>query len=417
MAEIAAFKGVRYDQAVVGELDKVVSPPYDIISPEDRVYYHELHPANFVRLVLGEERESDSDTDNRFTRARGYLDEWLASAAMKQDLEPAIYVYRQLYERDGRTLAILGLTCAVKLHDYADGVILPHENTLAKPKSQLIQLMRQVQANLDSVYGLYADPDGVIDALMDRAMAAEPVSDAHDKDGVRHQLWAVTDPAEIAAAVDFMRDKPIAIADGHHRYETALAYKAENPAADWLMMTIANVHQKDMTIFPTHRVVAGLDEATLEQLEGALGDMFDIAPSTAESLLDDMARLGAIGLYRRGRALTLKPKPAAYAALPGSEASRKLEVNVLHKLILAPILGIDDEKLRNQTHIIYTRDASEATRLVDSGERQLAFLVNPIEVKAVLDIAEAGERMPQKATYFYPKLLSGLVLRRIGVGD
>lgn len=431
MAEIAAFKGVRYDKAVVGELDKVVSPPYDIISPEDRVYYHELHPANFVRLVLGEERESDSDADNRFTRARGHLDDWLASGVMKQDPQPAIYVYRQLYCRDGRELSIRGLTCAVKLHDYADGVILPHENTLAKPKSQLIQLMRQVQANLDSVYGLYADPDGVIDALMDRAMAAEPVSDAHDKDGVRHQLWAVTDPVEIAAAVDFMRDKPIAIADGHHRYETALAYKAEANAAgrpstgsgcgpcgaDWLMMTIANVHQKDMTIFPTHRVVAGLDDPTLAQLEGALADMFEVAPSTPESLLDDMARLGAIGLYHAGRALTLKPRPAAYAALPGSEASRKLELNVLHKAILEPILGIDDEKLRNQTHIIYTRDAAEATRLVDSGERQLAFLINPIEVKAVLDIAQAGERMPQKATYFYPKLLSGLVLRRIGVGS
>ena len=426
MAKIAAFRGIHYNESVTGDLGNVVSPPYDIISPEDRVHYHQLHPNNFVRLILGEEFESDDDTKNRFTRAKGYLDDWIAQGVMTQDKQPAIYVYQQRFERDGEPKTIRGLTCAVLLHDYAEKVILPHENTLAKPKSQLIHLIRNTRSNLDSVYGLYADPDGVLDRVMDRVMETAPAADTHDKDGVRHRMWMVTDRTEIGIVKTFLEAKPIAIADGHHRYETALAYRNEvrenhgytqgdqrELPSDYALMTIVNVHQEDMTIFPTHRVVAGLAGEALEGFEARLTERFDVAESTKENLLADMAGLGAIGLYFGGRAVTLTPKPGASDLIDGSEASRSLELNVLHKLILEPILEIDDQKLRDQTHIIYTRDPEEAIALVDSGERQAAFLLNHIAVKSVLDIASAGEKMPQKATYFYPKLLSGLVLRKM----
>ena len=423
MAEIRAFRGIRYDASVVGDISKVVSPPYDIISPQDRVYYHQLHPNNFVRLILGEELEGDNDTSNRFTRAKQYLDQWLSEGVLKQDDTPVIYVYQQQFERDGEIKAVRGFTCAVKLHDYADKVILPHENTLAKPKSQLIHLISQTRVNLDYVYGLYADEGGALDIVMDRAMANTPVIDTYDKDGVRHILWVVNDMDEIAKVVDFMSDKPIAIADGHHRYETALAYskemreQAECPCcelpSDYGMMTIVNVYEKDMTIFPTHRVVNNLADDVLADLEESLADLFEITTSSPSSILDDMASLSAIGMYRRGRAVTLKLKNDSSSMLNGSEASCNLELNILHKLILERSLEIDDEKLRNQTHIIYTRDSQEAIDLVDSGERQVAFLLNHIDVKSVLDIASAGEKMPQKATYFYPKLLSGLVLRKL----
>jgi len=428
MAQIKPFAAIRYDTAVVGELSKVTSPPYDVISPEDRVYYHKLHPNNFVRLVLGEEYPTDNDHDNRFTRAGRYLDEWLATGVLKQDPEPAIYVYRQVFTPLGAgqgevRKSVRGFTCAVKLADYSENVILPHEWTLARPKSDLAQLISQVNANLDCVYGLYDDPERVLDAVMDKAMAGAPIEEAVDRNGVINTLWAVTDPAEIEKVSSLMADKQIAIADGHHRYETALAYRDELRETtgckcgecefDYVMMTLVNVHEKDMTIYPTHRVLGNLPEGALVKLSETLGEDFEVMASTKETLIGDMAREGAIGMYLPGRAAILAPREGIESMLPGSEPSRKLELTKLHKLILERHLGIDDEKLRNQAHIMYTRDPEEAFRLVESGERQVAFFVNHIPVKAILDIAAAGEKMPQKATYFYPKLLSGLALRKL----
>ena len=437
MAGIKPFRAIRYDEAIVGELSKVTSPPYDVISPEDRVYYHKLHPNNFVRLVLGEEFATDTDSDNRFTRAKRYLDEWLTSGALKQDTEPAIFVYQQIFEPSPSPLSggegkgegrksVRGFTVAVKLQDYADKVILPHENTLARPKGDLAALIRQVKANLDCVYGVYADPSGALDAVMDKAMAAKPTEQAVDPSGVINRFWAVTDAAEIGKVQSFLADEQIAIADGHHRYETALAYRDEmrDPSTgsgcccgdcefDYLMMTLINVYEKDLTIYPTHRVLANVPEDALASLDENLMECFEAKASSKQTLIEDMAAEGAIGMYRPGKATILKPKAGVESLIRGSEASRKLELNVLHKLILEKHLGIDDEKLRNQAHIAYTRDADEALGLVDSGERQIAFLLNHIAVKAVLDIAAAGEKMPQKATYFYPKLLSGLALRRL----
>lgn len=423
MAEIAPFKGIRYNESKVGDMNKVVSPPYDIISPEDRIHYHQIHPNNFVRLVLGEEFPDDNDSNNRFTRAKSYLDEWIQTGVLKQDEKPAIYIYQQLFERDSERKAVRGFICAAKLHEYSDDIIMPHEQTLAKPKSQLAVLIRETKANLDSIYGLYGDENCVLDEVMDRAMAEPPAEAARDKDGVEHRLWVIDDPGDISKVVEFLSDKKIAIADGHHRYETALAYRNEvrekmgckccEIPANYVMMTLVNVYEKDMTIYPTHRVLGNLPQNMFNALEEGMKDMFEIKDSTKESLLSDMAKDNAIGMYKGGTVKTLKLKADPEAVLSGSLANRKLELNVLHKLIMEPLLGIDDEKLRNQTNVIYTRDAQEAFDLVDSGQRQVAFMLNHIAVKSVLDIASAGEKMPQKATYFYPKLLSGLVLRRL----
>lgn len=424
LAEISPFKGIRYNQNTV-DLGKVTCPPYDVISPEQKQGYLQLHPNNFVRLILGEDFDTDSDSDNRFTRAKGYLEDWLSKGIMLRDEKPSIYIYKQEFEREGRLCRVCGLTLAVKLHDYEDGVILPHENTLAKPKSHLIPLLNTTRTNLDSVYGLYADEAGVLDGMMGQTMQTQADENVRDADGVRHQLWVLSDPERISSVVDFLADKPIAIADGHHRYETALAYSKEargcscccaghcELASDYVLMTVANVFQKDMTIFPTHRVVDNLDNNTLAGLDSRLAELFDVRESSGQQLLDDMTARGAIGVYTANKAYTIKLKNDPGTLLEGSDASRSLELNILHKLVLEPILGIDKDKLRDQTHIIYTRDADEAMSLVDSGQKQMAFLLNNIEVKSVLDIASAGEKMPQKATYFYPKLLSGLVLRKM----
>ncbi len=265
MAEVAPFRGIRYDPSAVGDMSKVVYPHYDIIPPRDRVHYHQTHPNNFVRLILGEEFDGDDDSNNRFTRARDYLSKWIQDGVLTQDTEPAIYVYQQQFERDGQSKTVRGFTCAVKLHDYRDRVILPHENTLAKPKSQLAVLIRETRADLDSIYGLYADEKGVLDEVMDTAAGAQSAVDTHDKNGVRHTLWVVNDPREIDKVVGYLADKPIAIADGHHRYETALNYCNEmrkesggddELPSDYTIMTVVNVYDKGMTIFPTHRVLA-----------------------------------------------------------------------------------------------------------------------------------------------------------------
>lgn len=422
MAKIAPFSGIRYNESSAGELDKLTCPPYDIISPSDRIHYHEIHPHNFVRLILGEQRDTDNDMDNRFVRSRSYLEQWLASGVLRRDVRPSLYINEQHFECDGKPSQIRGIVCAVKLHPYSDRVLLPHENTLAKPKSHLIPLIHAAKANLDSVYGLYDDEDGAVESILDAATSGSPAEDVTDRDGVRHTLWVYDDPAGMARIVDFMADKQIAIADGHHRYETALAYSqemrenaggsAELPS-DYVLMTIANVRQKDMTILPTHRVIGGVPEELLSGLRESLAERFEIRPSSKETITADMAERGAIGMYEPSGAVTLRLKQDPASLLDGSDANRRLELNVLHKLILEKSLAIDDDKLRNQTHIVYTRDPKEAIELVDAGERQLAFLLNNISVKSVLDLAAAGEKMPQKATYFYPKLLSGLVLRTL----
>lgn len=417
MAEIKAFNGIRYNESKVGRLESVTCPPYDIISPQDEIYYQKLHPNNFVRLILGADIEGDDENNNRFTRAKAFLEEWLNEGVLAKDEKPALYIYEQHFEDGGRKRVVRGLTCAVRLQDYEDRVILPHENTLAKPKSHLIPLIHEVKANLDSVYGLYADPEGFVDGIIASKLTETPDMEAVDRDGVRHAVWVLTDEEVIGQICGFMSDKQIAIADGHHRYETALAYskdaKGRGLDSDWVLMTLANVHQEDMTIYPTHRVAGALAEQLLDKLDEKLNTLFEKSASTKDNLISDMADRGAIGLYRKTGAVTIRLKQDPAELIDISETSSRLELNILHKLVLERLLEIDSEMLRNQTHIVYTRSADEAMRLVDSGERQLAFLLNHIPVKTVLDVAAAGDRMPQKATYFYPKLLSGLMLRKM----
>lgn len=425
MAKVAPFRGIRYNPDLV-DLGQTTSPPYDVISPADRDYFHALHPKNMVRLILGLELPDDDETKNRFTRASSYLDEWLAEGTLIQDDKPAFYAYEQHYAWRGRRKTVRGFIAAVKLHDYADRVILPHENTLAKPKSHLVPLIRATNANLDSVYALYPDQEHVVDAILDRVAATAPLEEATDRQGVRHQLWKVNGEADIATITQTLADRQMVIADGHHRYETSLGYRDElrardgNPADeqpyDYVMMTLVNVYAPDVIIFPTHRMVRNLSDDLLEGLDSSLGEMFELVPSGRESLLADMEARGgkAIGIYRSGRAYLAILKDGLGELIPGPAAAQSLDLNVLHQLILERSLGIDKERLRQEANVTYTRNEQEAMDRVDAGEYQVSFLLNPMRLEVVLEIAQAGEKMPQKATYFYPKLLSGLVMRRIG---
>jgi uncharacterized protein (DUF1015 family) len=424
LAKIAPFQGIRYNPAVV-DADKVTSPPYDVISAADNDFLHGLSSKNFVRLILGRELPEDSDAENRFTRAAAYLGEWLADGTFVKDREPAIYVYEQHYTWKGEPKTVRGFVAAVKIEDYSANVVLPHENTLAKPKSHLAPLIRAVGANLDCVYALYPDPEHVVDAVLDRATAATPALEATDRQEVRHRLWVLTDKSEIETIQSTLADRQIVIADGHHRYETSLAYRNElreadgNPSEerpyDYVMMTLVNVYSPDVIVFPTHRMMRNLPADALDLLDAGLAAGFDLIESTKATLLADMEKHGGrgIGIYRPDRAYIAVPREGTVESVPGSPALKSLDLFVLHEIILAGVLGIDSEQIRQGGFVVYTRDENEAFNSVDSGDFELSFLLNPIKLEAILNVAKAGDRMPQKATYFYPKLLSGLVMRKI----
>ncbi|MBQ7257321.1 MAG: DUF1015 domain-containing protein [Abditibacteriota bacterium] len=420
MAVIKPFKGIRYNTALAGDINTLVSPPYDVINDEDKIYYHNLNDYNFVRLILGDEFPDDTDDNNRFTRAGNYYKDWIKNNILISD-EPSIYLYQQDFTLNNKRCLVNGFIVSVKLCEYSENVILPHENTLAKPKGALDATIENTQANLDCVYGLYSDRENTLNVkVINKYLNLSPTIDAIDKDNNHHRLWCISDKKDIKAVCDFMADKQIAIADGHHRYETALKYRNKvreqnNPIhelpTDYVMMTIVNVYEKDLLVLPTHRIINNVDPLLVNTLVLNLEDNFDVIPSKQSTLINDMKNNNAIGLITKNAYYTLKKKDNVKLYLNASIYTKELELTVLHTLILDELLGIDKEKLAAQTNVTYTRSFEEANDLVKFGNAQLAFICNEIPVKSILDIAAQGEKMPQKATYFYPKLLSGLVTR------
>lgn len=423
MAIIKPFKGIRYNTEVAGDINTLVSPPYDVINEEDRKYYHELSDYNFVRLILGEEFPEDDDLDNRFTRAGDYYKKWNTNNIFKED-EPSIYLYQQDFILNGKRSIVNGFIGAVKICEYSENIILPHENTLSKPKGALEATLENCRANLDCVYGLYSDKDNYLgENVMAKYLAMEPNVDAIDKDNNHHRLWVISDKKDIKTISDFIASEghdKIAIADGHHRYETALKYRNQMREADsskkelstdYVMMTIVNVYEKDLVVLPTHRIINNVDPLLVNTLILKLEDNFNVVPTKLSVMQEEMKNNNAIGLITKNAYYLLTKKPEVKLFIDASVYTKELELTTLHTLILDELLGIDKEKLALQTNVTYTRDFKEANDLVKSEAAQLAFICNEIPVKSILDIASQGEKMPQKATYFYPKLLSGLVTR------
>lgn len=421
MAKIKAFNGIRYNTDIAGDINTLVSAPYDVISPEDRKYYHDLNKYNFVRLILGEEFDTDNDNENRFTRAGKYFNEWLAKDVMKADV-PTIYLYQQKFNRDGKTCVVNGFITAVKICEYAENIILPHENTLSRPKGALTETIERTQANLDCVYGLYSDENNELNKIMDKYFIKVPTINAKDIDNNDHIVWAITNEADVNTITSFMADKQIAIADGHHRYETALKNRnkvretnttKEEIESDYVMMTIVNVFEKDLTVLPTHRVINNVGDDIVKSLLEKLTNKFTVTETTKSDIISKMANTNSIRLVFNNKYYLVTKKSDVTIDMNASVYTKELELTILHTLILEELMGIDKEKLAAQTNVTYTRSFEEADTLVNSGNAQMAFICNEIPVKAILDIAAQGEKMPQKATYFYPKLLSGLVVRSL----
>ena len=424
MAEIRPFPALHF--AREEELSRLTCPPYDIISPSQREALLAEDPCNIVRLELPQGGE------DRYRQAGRLLDQWLAEGVLLCGGQEAFYLYEEEFTVRGRQRSVRGLIARVKLCEFSEGVVLPHEETLSKAKTDRLNLMKATGCNFSSIYSLFFDGDGQVRDIFDRVGEGEPRCTFTDGDGVTHRLWVIGGPADIQALIRLMADKKLYIADGHHRYETALNYRRwlqeegreEDAAkAGAVLMTLTPMEEKGLTVFPTHRIVRGLEGFSPAALLEQCRKSFDVSPlppeeAAVQAALDAAYEKGekamAFCAGKAGYLLVLRDFGEADRLLAGfSPAYRRLDVSILHSLVLERFLGIDKENMASQKNLTYTRSAAEALRAVRTGEADCAFLINPTRVEEIAAVAAAGEKMPQKSTYFYPKLVTGMVMNKM----
>jgi uncharacterized protein (DUF1015 family) len=430
MAEIIPFKALRYDPDQV-KLEDVLTQPYDKITPEMQSKYYERSTHNLVRIILGKAGETDTDSFNVYTRAAEYLHDWRSGGILKQDSDPGIYAYSQTFTVPGtRDLQERrGLIALGRLHDYAEGVVHRHEQTLSKPRADRLNLLRATRAHFGQIFMLYSDPAHEIEDLLKSRMDEDPDISLLDEYETLHRVWRIHDPALIHAVQQKMGDKKLLIADGHHRYETALAYRNErraetggsdpNAPHEFVMMTLIPMESRGLVILPTHRIVHGLLDFDRERMLEAAGKFFNIdridlrtESRSATTLLGQAGENGTafVAVTRQGPYLMRAKQDSIQQALRDlPPLQRELDVVQLHRVMLERVLGISEEAVRNQENVRYERDAFEAISWVRQGAN-VAFLMNPAKIEQVRDIAFGGEVLPQKSTDFYPKLLSGLAI-------
>ncbi|HZK25135.1 MAG TPA: DUF1015 domain-containing protein [Oscillospiraceae bacterium] len=440
MATIVPICGVRYNTAQVGQMADLVTPPYDVINEQEQQRYYEKNPYNVIRLEYGETRINDSAEDNRYTRAAGFFKQWLQQNILQHEEKPAVFLYEQEFNTKGKSLTRTGLISGVKLEEYEKGIILPHEETLPQAKADRLQLLRHCRANFSPVFSVYDDPAFTVENIAATYKKNKPLVTFSGENDEVHRLWVINDQQALTKMQEFFSNQSIYIADGHHRYETALHFQREMRAQGderfgFCLMALVNLHDPGLVIFPTHRLVKGLPQLVQDTLLTQLSRSFivktiDFPRTQRQSLLAaELTKLAAllptynaILLYLGGEKLyqlTLKrdSNNATLVKRYGdySAAWRSLDVTVLHTLILEELLGIDSAARAQGTQLQYTRDATEALNLVDHGTYQAAFLLNPTPVQEVTAVATAGDKMPQKTTYFYPKLPTGLVINDFSV--
>ncbi len=427
MADLRAFRGFRYDPAKAGALADLVAPPYDVIDAELQRKLYDLSPFNAIRVELTQGEPGDTETNNKYTRAGQTMRDWLAAGAVAQDTARSLYVYEQEFEVEGKTFTRRGFLARVRLEPFGTGRIFPHEQTLAGPKQDRLNLYRATNFNLSPVFGLYPD-DGEVFAKLEPLVRNSPPRVAKDHLGVINRLWVVTDQAAISAIVGLMGPKPVFIADGHHRYETGLKYLEEQCAAghvaddespqNFCLMMLVGMADPGLLILPTHRLVSGLPNVSGPQLREALAgqfDLFDEPDATAawEHVQMDGAQSAlAFGTVADGKWLVAKLRdPAALDALAPEHGAawRGLGVSILHRLVLEKLLK---ERFGEST-CRYVHLLTEVTDAAAARACQLACLVPPATMDHVETIAGNRETMPPKSTYFYPKLLTGLVFNAL----
>jgi uncharacterized protein (DUF1015 family) len=441
MADIRPFRGIRYNGEAIGDLSLVVAPPYDVIDDEQRDGYYNRHPYNVIRLILNRPMKKDTDAEQPYVRSAQFLDRWLAQRILIQDPVPGIYLYRQRYLMDGGYRECTGMLARVRIQEFDEGVILPHENILPKPLDDRTRLLEQTRTNLSAVHTLYSDPAEKLRDPILAEMERFPLAQFQTQDGMAHDVWGVTDQKFIDKVTSSLKKKPLYIADGHHRYQTALDYRNKRREAgeitddddpgNFIMMMIVEMENPGLALLPVHRVLLASEGQDLDGMLKGLETWFSIAevevPKGPRSgqvyhLVRDLAKAGestrAFGLYLKdGRFLLLswKSNLDVHKEIEGefSPAYKDLDVSVFQRLVVEEVLGVAPDRASVEAALTFARDPLEAVRQVDEGPGAAAFLLNPTRVEQVRAVADHGEKMPQKSTYFHPKPCSGVLMNRI----
>ena len=446
MAQVFPFRAYRFNPQLA-PFDRVLTQPYDKISQARQAEYYAAHPHNLIAVEKGRSFDEDTPENNVYTRAAGKVEDWIRDGVLAEDSQPAFYAYTQEFSvpGSGERRTRRGFIGAGQLEDYAAGVVFRHEHTLSGPKADRLELLRHTRLHTGQLFMLYRDPQKRVDAIIASAEnRAAPVTELTDEYSVVHRLWPIRETEQIEAVRQAMADQKLVIADGHHRYETALNYRNErraqagasaNPHADYerVMMTFVNAESEGLTILATHRVVSSVHDFSWSAVRRYLEPWFSAevfpfsdAPQEADARDKFLARLAAtaarrsIGAYpaadgqRAFYLFLLRPGADLGQLLPGvTPLQRELDVVLLHDGILEPALGITLQAATREMNLAYEREASAAVAAVDSGRAQASFLLNPVDVGKVVRIATANEVMPQKSTDFYPKLLSGITMYRL----
>ena len=437
MASIYPFRAWRYNPSAV-RLDDVVTQPYDKISPAMQQAYYQRSPYNLVRIILGLPELFDAaDGENVYTRAARDFRAWREQGVLTQERDPCIFAYAQRFKVPGTEIVKerRGFIALGKVHDYAEKVVFRHEQTLSKPKGDRPNLLKATHAHFGQIFMLYSDPAGSVEKILYEGNGPAD-AEVTDEYGVLHRLWKVADPAVIRLLTTTMADKKLIIADGHHRYETALNYSKEHapaaPAKSYhstsqlpqpeypeaaVMMSFVNMDSDGLVVLPTHRVVHSLEGFDPAAFTRAAEEFFTVKPLPTSDATTCMQTLGEqkgpafVAVTRAGAfLLNSKPEPIAAALADLPERQRQLDLSHLHSIVLDRLLGLDAEKVRDQTNLRYLRDAAEAVDQVRRGEADVTFLTNPVTMEQLREVAFAGDVMPQKSTDFFPKLLSGLTI-------
>jgi uncharacterized protein (DUF1015 family) len=435
LADIRPFEGVHYNSALVKDLAKVICPPYDIITPQMQQELYQRSDYNFVRIEWGREQPQDKDTFNKYTRAAAILKSWLEQRVLITDEKPSLYIDEHTFTYQGKTRRRRNINCLVKLEDWSRMIIRPHEGTLAGAKSDRLSMLWTLQANTSPIMALYEDRGNAVAAVLNAAKRHKPALSASSVNGESHRIWTLTDNEVISRIQACLADQPLYIADGHHRYESALAYQRERRTTsrqgmmeapfDFVMMTLVDIADPGLVILPAHRLVRGMAKAELEGLLTRLNTFFNVTghPSNKKSIGSQINSLlagdkGKIKLILCGLkpdqllALTLRDAEAIRPMFPAfhAEIYQKLDVSIVDHVILEELLGLTHEKAG--ALLDYNYDAVESVKKVLDGEYQVGIIVNPVKPADIKAIADSGDRMPHKSTYFYPKAPAGLVAYR-----
>jgi uncharacterized protein (DUF1015 family) len=434
--EVKPFKAFRYNSQVVGDVGRCIAPPYDVISDDEQQRLHRRSRYNVAYITRGKSSPTDNGQHNVYTRAAEYLQKWICEGALTQDDKDMIYGYVQDFELNGVAFQRLSFIALGKLEDFGK-TVRPHEQVFEKPMLDRLNLERATNARFGLVFMLYEDPQGIADRIIEKAATQKPLVDFVDDQGVRHRLFAIAADEEIEAVTKMMAEKSCIIADGHHRYTTGLKYMREsgNPAAKYQMLAFTNTRQKGLVVLATHRLVGGI--AGLKRLEfiASMESRFwliqlkfskDTKEESKQYMLAQMRSMHeqdetGFAFYMGDRAFyvaVLRDKSLMAAAAPDkSDAWRALDVSVLQKLVLEGLLGLDEQKMGNPEHVEYVKDLpnaiDESVAQIDAGRKQIAFFTNPVKMEQLAKVTDAGERMPHKSTYFFPKMYTGLTIQKL----